>query len=284
MASLKDLMTDDKGLFQGGKEGRTFGRVRDLIDRMRNKGIPSKSGNSGNPGVDINQGLMGEAASKVVPGTESLMYRKQAPDLSSFEYNPDQEFTQGSQKRASFGDPYEEGAVGKYQLYSSSGQRMGTTDSELNPTQRYFATVGKWIEDNPNATRAEVSRYKRDQRAQMSKDLKAERIAKLEQNPTFVANRNAREAKNAKHMLKMAQNMGLINVPDEAQLGKMNWAEMRKLRNAEKARIEDLVMEGYSESDAIKILADKFNLKDKVKGMKASDIGTGKNLERLIKY
>jgi hypothetical protein len=31
---IKDKMTDDKGLFQGGKEGRMFGRVKDSADEL----------------------------------------------------------------------------------------------------------------------------------------------------------------------------------------------------------------------------------------------------------
>lgn len=63
----------------------------------------------------------------------------------------------------------------------------------------------------------------------------------------------------------------------------MTYFDLKQQQMGEKEQIQKLMSQGYSESDAVKIIGDKFKLKDKLAGMKLSDFGSGRNLRRLFR-
>ena len=86
----------------------------------------------------------------------------------------------------------------------------------------------------------------------------------------------------ASEILRQAEGLGVINLP-EGDEDNLTYFDLKSQQMDEKQEIQNLMSQGYSESDAIKIIGDKFKLKDKLAGMKFSDFGSGRNLRRLFR-
>ena len=277
----------EQGLQRKGGAGGLLGEIANIFlpskyDFDVYEDIPQKT--SGVAGVQV------EVPDYLLQGDVDIPYRTQQ-NFEQLETDPflavrpEGELPQNMRLRPSMGYSQPKAdEMGKYQLYSSSGRRSGTTNTPLNPTQQYFATVGRYIENNPNATQADISRFKREQRGIMSRSLRNERIEELENNPTWRKNTAARNAQKLQQNQKTADAMGIINIPKAEELHDMSYMDLRKMKILEKDKIQEIMEGGYSESEAIEILADKWTLKDKLKKLKLKYLGTGKNLDYLRRH
>ena len=90
------------------------------------------------------------------------------------------------------------------------------------------------------------------------------------------------QSRKADEILRQAEGLGVINLPGDDE-EHMTYFDLKQQQMGEKEQIQKLMSQGYSESDAVKIIGDKFKLKDKLAGMKLSDFGSGRNLRRLFR-
>ena len=263
---MANIFTDKKGVFQGGEQGRLLGRLRDTIEGMldRRNNPPSKQPNTV-PGVS-DQGLLQNVTQNILPGSN--------PTSLPVGYKP-QEFHRNPNNPRYRAFPQEE--TGGNPLYGGASvgyRQIGATDEPLSPSQQANADIAKYKEDNPDATSQDIRRFANERNQQKIKELKSQYETK--RLASSAGTRDKMKEKNA-------QDLNIINVPDE-QLANMNWVDLKKYQMNEKESLRKLMDEGYSESDAIKIISKKFNLMDKIRGLKLRDIGTGKNLRRLRNY
>ena len=145
-ARIKELMTDDKGLFQGGESDRIFGRVRDLFD---NKGVPTKSeGTSGVMEHDLPEKLV-----RVV--------NQQNPNYAAFEMQPQ---TVGEGQNVIYGG------------IATGYKPIRVVDRPLTIQEQETAKIGQYLKENPNATRADLRKLERESRNAIREAKKSERL------------------------------------------------------------------------------------------------------------
>ena len=142
-AKIKDLMTDDKGLFQGGESDRIFGRIRDLFD---NKGVPTKSeGSAGVMDHDLPEKLV-------------QVVNQQNPNYAAFEMQPQ---TVGEGQNVIYGG------------ISTGYKPLKTVDRELTPQEHETAKIAMYIQQNPNATRADIRKLEQESRQKIQATRRA---------------------------------------------------------------------------------------------------------------
>jgi hypothetical protein len=145
-AKIKELMTDDKGLFQGGESDRIFGRVRDLFE---NKGVPTKS--EGFAGVTEHD----------LPEKLVRVVNQQNPNFAAFEMQP---------------QTVEEGQNVIYGGTATGYKPLKTVNRELTPEEMERSKIARYMQENPNATRADIRELERESRNAMREAKKSERL------------------------------------------------------------------------------------------------------------
>jgi hypothetical protein len=167
-AKIKELMTDDKGLFQGGESDRIFGRVRDLFEnkglfqggesdrifgRVRdlfdNKGVPTKS--EGFAGVTEHD----------LPEKLVRVVNQQNPNFAAFEMQP---------------QTVEEGQNVIYGGTATGYKPLKTVNRELTPEEMERSKIARYMQENPNATRADIRELERESRNAIREAKKSERL------------------------------------------------------------------------------------------------------------
>ena len=156
---------------------------------------------------------------------------------------------------------------------------------ELTPDQEINQKANQYIQDNPKATRREVNDYVNNLQKDLSYSKKVQRKEKYGTKTLESLDQlNKAMGRNIKpsEILEEAEALSIINPPEAQEASEMSFIDLRELKASEEDEIERLIREGYSRSDAIKIIANEFKLKDRLGSLKLRDFGSGKNLKRLF--
>tara|TARA_Y100000593_G_C4301124_1_gene333420 strand:- start:662 stop:1729 length:1068 start_codon:yes stop_codon:yes gene_type:complete len=134
---LHDLMTDDKGLFQGGEGDRIFGRIRDVFDPIQTE-----------PMAELNTAIIPEkthgSAGVIMPGLPKKIVKTPNPDNPNYaKYEIVDQTVQPGQNVV-------------YGGIATGYKPIKVVNRELTIEELERAKIAKYIQDNPNATRADI--------------------------------------------------------------------------------------------------------------------------------
>ena len=307
----QNIFTDKKGMFQGGEKNRFLGRLRDkfeaMIDRRSNP-LTKLNDLPGAPTIrpEVLRGDKGFTGPPLTDEEKAYIrsrYKKDtSEELASFTERA-REGLESLRETGSLPNPDEGLLGGPAQILApkpipqetliqtgplSGNQTVTMTNKTMTPHQINVAKMADYAEKNPNATKGEVSRMQRSLNKELYEGQRIEQKAKqaalreLQQSRDVSAREKQIITQNEKktaHYRKQAEKLGIISISDD-QLKDMNWAKLKKYQMAEKDKIEKYIQQGFSRSDAIKLVAGKFSTKDLLKGIEEDyqdDINLQKN-------
>jgi hypothetical protein len=148
-AKIKDLMTDDKGLFQGGESDRIFGRLRDLLEpkaEINTQNVLEKT--PGSQGVSI-------------PGLPKKIIKTDSPD------NPNYARYERVDQAVQPGQNVIYGGI------STGYKPLKIVDRPLTPQEHETAKIAMFIKENPNATRDDIRKLEQESRQKIQATRRA---------------------------------------------------------------------------------------------------------------